>query len=160
AKRIEADSALTQSGVIVGTPSYVAPEQAAARKDLTPAADVYGLGAILYHLLTGRPPFRAGPALETLLLVVNDDPLPPRKLSAQVPRDLETICCKCLHKDPLRRYPTAEELAADLRRFLAGEPTLARPAGPAGRAVKWARRRPAVAALLAAVVAVSLTGLG
>jgi serine/threonine-protein kinase len=141
----------TQSGAILGTPSYMAPEQAAGQTRLIgPATDVYGLGAILYELLTGRQPFRAATTQETLDLVRRQEPVPPRRLQAKVPRDLETICLHCLHKEPGRRYASAQVLAEDLSAYLAGEPIRSRPAGPWERLVRWARRRPAEAVLLAA----------
>jgi tRNA A-37 threonylcarbamoyl transferase component Bud32 len=142
AKRVEGGSGLTQTGAVMGTPSYMAPEQAEGRKDIGPAADVYALGAILYECLTGRPPFRGTTPMETIMKVVADPPIPVRQLQPKCPCDLETICHKCLHKDPLRRYGSAEALAKDLRRFQAGKPIAARPVGRLERAVMWARRNP------------------
>ena len=159
AKALEADSNLTQSGVFLGTPSYAAPEQVEGPTTMVgPAADIYALGAIFYHMLTGRPPFKAATVLQTLEQVKAADPVPPSRLQPGLPRDAETIALKCLHKDPLRRYASAADLAADLDRFLAGRAIRARPTGAAERVWKWSRRRPAVALLSAAVVGVTVLG--
>jgi serine/threonine-protein kinase len=150
----------TQSGALVGTPSYMAPEQAEGRiRQLGPATDVYGLGAILYELLTGRPPFRAASMQETLDQVRHEQPTPPSHLQPKLPRDLETICLTCLQKEPTRRYSSAAALAEDLHAFLAGEPIRSRPPGPWDRLLHWARRRPAEAVLVASG-SVAFIGLG
>jgi serine/threonine-protein kinase len=169
AKRLtaEQDSTLaagpTPSGAIVGTPSYMAPEQAGGRsEEVGQAADVYALGAILYELLTGRPPFVAPTPIDVVLRLLSEEPVPPRRLQPRVPRDLETICLKCLHKQTGRRYGSAWELAEDLHRFSEGCPIAARPISMWERGVKWTRRRPAVAGLLGAlafVVAAAFAGM-
>ncbi|HEY7311587.1 MAG TPA: protein kinase [Gemmataceae bacterium] len=152
AKRLEDDSGPTRSGVILGTPEYMAPEQAAGRsKIIGPAADIYALGAILYTLLVGRPPFRGETALDTVRYVQNEDAVPIRSLQPGVPRDLEVICLKCLHKEPRKRYPTAEVLAGDLERFGRGEAIQARPIHTVERLGRWCRRNPWRAALFASV---------
>jgi tetratricopeptide (TPR) repeat protein len=158
ARRLEGGDRITWTGTAVGTPSYMAPEQAnGAAGRVGPAVDVYGLGAILYELLTGRPPFRAGTALETLRQVLADEPVPPSRSNPKVSRDLETVCLKCLRKEPQRRYSGAAALAEDLRRFGEGRPIQARPLGLAARLWRWGRRNPASAALIATVV--TLVGL-
>jgi WD40 repeat protein len=148
----------TQSGAVVGTASYMAPEQAGGKtKNIGPAADVYALGAILYETLTGRPPFRADTPLETLFQVQSQDPVSVVRLQPNVPRDLNTICLKCLQKESYKRYPSALALAEDLRRFLAGEPIEARPIRLWERGVKWAKRRPALAGLVGVTIVAFLT---
>jgi serine/threonine-protein kinase len=151
AKRIAGSEKLTQTDAIVGTASYMAPEQARAERTLTPAVDVYGLGAVLYELLTGRPPFQAETPLDTVFQVLEREPEAPRRLNSRIDINLETICLKCLEKHPQRRYASAEALAEDLERWHAGEPILARPVGPLGSLVRWARRRPALAATIASI---------
>jgi lipoprotein NlpI len=160
AKRLEVEEGPTVSGQIMGTPSYMAPEQAQGLiHQIGPAADIYALGAILYEMLTGRPPFKGTSMMETLHQVVYEDVVPPSRFQTKVSRDLETICLKCLAKESPRRYATAADLADDLGRFLAGEAILARPTALWERAAKWGRRRPATAAMIGVGVAAAL-GLG
>jgi tRNA A-37 threonylcarbamoyl transferase component Bud32/putative methionine-R-sulfoxide reductase with GAF domain len=161
AKRFESgtDAGPTRTGDVLGTPNYMAPEQAAGRgRDIGPATDTYALGAILYELLTGRPPFTGPTSMATLYKVMHEEPIPPRRLDAKVPRDLETICLTCLQKDPSKRYVSALNLADDLRAFLCGESLQARTARPSERLRQWARRRPTTAVLVA-VGAVAVLGV-
>jgi hypothetical protein len=159
AKKLD-EAGQTQSGDVVGTPSYMAPEQAAGRvHEAGPPADVYSLGAILYELLTGRPPFKAATALDTVVQVLTQEPVPPRQLNAKIPLDLDTICLKCLEKQAARRYPSALQLAEELRRHLDHEPILARPTPERDRWVKWTYRQPylALAVYLLVLLASVLT---
>ncbi len=162
AKRLESDDNQTNSGDIMGTPSYMAPEQAMGRtKDVGPAADIYALGAILYEVLTGRPPLKGETVIETVRMVVHEEPVPPSRLVPRLARDLETICLKCLYKAPEQRYATAEELAEDLDRYREGKPIKARPISLFGRAIKWSRRHPvAAASLILGVLAFLSLGAG
>lgn len=156
AKRLGIDSGLTISGTVVGTPSYMPPEQALGSSSLGPSADVYSLGAMLYDMVSGRPPFRAESPLETLRQVRDCEPAPLRALNAKVPRDLETICLKCLAKEPRDRYASAADVADELGRFLEGAPIRARPIGALARTARWARRHPLAAGVIATIAVLLL----
>ncbi|MHC1769466.1 MAG: protein kinase [Verrucomicrobiia bacterium] len=159
ARQLKGDSELTVTGQVLGSPQYLPPEQAAGQRGrVSRRTDVYALGATLYHLLTGRPPFQAESLTQTLDLVLHAEPVAPRLLNPSVPRDLETICLKCLEKEPARRYPTAQALAEELARFLAGEPIQARPLGPADKAWRWCRRKPQLASLTAVAALLFVSG--
>lgn len=151
AKMVESESDMTRTGDVMGSPPYMSPEQSTNAASVTGAADIYSLGAMMYHVLTGRPPFQAATVSETLRQVLMDDPIPLRRLNPAIDRDLETICLKCLEKEPQRRFATAGELADELARYLRGEPIRSRPLGTIGHLRRWCRRRPAVAALVATV---------
>lgn len=159
AKLAFGDKHYTRTGDVMGTPSYMSPEQAQGRaQEVVAASDIYSLGVILYEMLAGRPPFLAATPAETIRQVIMDDPVPTRRLQPGLPRDLETICLKCLEKDPKRRYETALTLAEDIERWQDGLPIRARPTSISERLVKWARRRPAIAGLISAIVVITLAG--
>src|SRR6185436_7909103 len=153
AKMLARESAATLTDSILGSPNYMAPELADGRgKDVTVETDVYGLGAVLYESLTGTPPFQARTPVETIRKVLDEEPVPPRKLNPGIDIDLETICLKCLQKDPAARYGSAEDVAADLERWSQQLPIVARPVGPFGTTVRWSRRHPALATVSALLV--------
>ena len=155
------EARMTESGMILGTPAYIAPEQARGHVgEIGPASDIYALGAILYELLTGRPPFQGPSPMETLLQAARQEPVPVTRLAPRVPRDLNTICLKCLEKDAQKRYVTAADLATDLGKFLDNEPILARPIGTIERSLRWARRRPALATVLLGSLLLATASVG
>src|SRR5689334_13243004 len=156
ARLVETESTVTRTQEVLGTPSFMAPEQAVGNNEaVTNVADVYGLGAVLYHLLTGEPPFAGGTTYETIKLLLDTEPRPPRLLNPKIDRDLSTICLKCLEKDPKRRYSSAVALAEDLERWLKHEPILARRIGSVGHSTRWIRRNPTAALLAASLIALA-----
>lgn len=159
AKLMDVEEGMTVPGAVLGSPPYMSPEQAQDSSNVGVETDVYGLGATLYYLTTGRPPFQASNTGETLRQVIHEEPAPPRQLNASISRDLETICLKCLDKNPRRRYESAKDLAEDLWRFLEGRPNHARPVGRAERVWRWCRRQPLAASLIVAVVATLIGGI-
>ncbi len=161
AKRLEGNSSQTRTGSLMGTPSYMAPEQASGNThEIGPLSDLYSLGAIIYEMLTGRPPFQGATMLDTIDQVRSQEPVPPRRLQPKIPRDLETISLKCLQKEPAKRYPTAGDLAADLERFLIGEPIKARPVSRLEHGWRWVRRNPRIALLSTSLIVVGLVMIG
>lgn len=160
AKQVEGGSELTATGQVLGTPSFMPPEQASGQiNEITSRSDVYSLGAVLYAALTGRPPFQAANAIDTLMQVLEREPVSPRVLNANVPQDLATVCLKCLEKEPRKRYASAADVADELGRYLRGEPIVARQISTIDRAWRWCRRKPAIASLSAAVVLATVAGL-
>jgi serine/threonine protein kinase len=160
AKQLDTSGCQTPSDAVLGTPAYMAPEQAGKAKHVGPAADVYALGAILYELLTGQPPFEGETLTDIIMQVVGEDPLSPRLLRPDLPGDLETICLKCLRKEPTSRYPSANALAKDLGRFVADEPIRAKKSRPWDPAIKWVRQNPAIAILIAVIAFLFLLSTG
>jgi hypothetical protein len=162
AKRVAGSQCLTETGEVVGTPTYMAPEQTRGTRGerVTTAADVYGLGAVLYALLTGRPPFQAETVFQTLADAREREPDPPSCLNPRVDRDLETVCLKCLQKEPALRYSSAEAVAEDLERWVAGTPIAARPISRSARLLRWCRREPLIAALTLVTAIAVLSGVG
>ncbi len=156
AKQMDDDSELSRTGDVIGTPGFMAPEQARGQSDITGSVDIYGLGGVLYCALTGRPPFMAAKSVDTIIQVLQVEPITPSKLQPGVPKDLETICLKCLQKSPAQRYASAGELAADLNRFINGEPITARPISRIERTYRWSRRKPQLAGLIATASALGL----
>ena len=160
ARRVADTEGVTVSGDVLGTPSYMSPEQARGQsKQLTGSADVYSLGAVLYALITGKPPFQAASNIDVLMQVLDNEPVSPRELNRSVPHDLATVCLKCLEKRPGDRYELASELSLDLQRFLDGKPIKARRIGRVARSWRWAKRNPTVATLAASVVVVLVAGM-